>query len=171
MKFSTALAAVLAAGLTVQSVSAGPFEKAGLKKSTGKVLTSKQADKVRGGFRGDFGAVLDALGIDRSQGWRAVRAQIQEIGKDKIQETAQSLGLSLGRGSRSGELPSAEQRAAGREALLSRLGIDASASPEEIRAQLQSVGRQNIRAAGEGLGLANGARSGGRGFSRIQGRR
>jgi len=56
-------------GTTVDMARAGPFEKAGLSKSAGKVLTDRQADKVRGGFGGDraqmqevMAAVLASLG-------------------------------------------------------------------------------------------------------------
>ncbi len=53
--------------LTASSVdAASPFQKAGLSKNAGKVLTDKQADKVRGGFRGNEevrGIVLGLLGF------------------------------------------------------------------------------------------------------------
>ncbi len=168
MKRYLVLAAAVAIGICAHDAQAAdPFAKAGLKKNTGRVLTSSQAGKVRGGFRGEFGSVLEALGVDRSQGWEGVRAQLQSLGRDAIQAKTAELGITVGQHSGA----RAQRNTGNRETLLAALGIDSSLSKAEIRSQLQSIGRENIRAAAQASGITNGQRAGSRNRSRIQGRR
>ena len=69
--------------LTASSVdAASPFQKAGLSKNAGKVLTDKQADKVRGGFRGNEevrGILLGLLGLDDTATRDDMRSAFQGI--------------------------------------------------------------------------------------------
>ena len=69
--------------LTASSVdAASPFQKAGLSKNAGKVLTDKQADKVRGGFRGNEevrGILLGLLGLDDTANRDDMRSAFQGI--------------------------------------------------------------------------------------------
>ena len=69
--------------LTASSVdAASPFQKAGLSKNAGKVLTDKQADKVRGGFRGNEevrGILLGLLGLDDTAKRDDMRSAFQGI--------------------------------------------------------------------------------------------
>ncbi len=68
---------------TASSVdAASPFQKAGLSKNAGKVLTDKQADKVRGGFRGNEevrGILLGLLGLDDTATRDDMRSAFQGI--------------------------------------------------------------------------------------------
>jgi len=87
-------------GMTADPAQAGPFEKAGLSKTTGKVLTDKEADNVRGGFRGRLrgneemqairDAVFESLGVDTSLSREEIRAQLQEIGREAVREAMQA---------------------------------------------------------------------------------
>jgi len=88
-------------GTTADSARAGPFEKAGLSKSAGKVLTDKQADKVRGGFGGGaekqqvMAAVLASLGYaDRD----ALRAAMQNgtINREAMRDAMTAAMADLG---------------------------------------------------------------------------
>ncbi len=69
--------------LTASSVdAASPFQKAGLSKNAGKVLTDKQADNVRGGFRGNEevrGILLGLLGLDDTATRDDMRSAFQGI--------------------------------------------------------------------------------------------
>jgi hypothetical protein len=86
-------------GMTVRTAQAGPFEKAGLTKSTGRTLSDQQADKVRGGFRGgmDMSAVLEVLGIDPSLDRDAVRTQLQALGRDAVRAAIEEAGIDIQR--------------------------------------------------------------------------
>lgn len=88
-------------GMTAASAhAAGPFEKAGLSKKAGKVLTDKEADQVRGGFRGarseEMRAVMESvmasLGVDTSGGRESVRTQLEAAGitRDAVRTAMQA---------------------------------------------------------------------------------
>lgn len=113
------------AGLLVLSIApanaASPFEKAGLSKNAGKVMTSKQADNVRGGFRdgGQMLTVLASLGVDTSGSREAIRAQIQAIGRDAIRAAMTEAGVTP---PQAGSRPARPQGASARQGARSRTG-------------------------------------------------
>jgi len=93
--------------MTAALAQAGPFEKAGLAKSAGKVLTDQQADQVRGGFRGAHSeevkagmqaAISEVLGVDvtgmsREEGRPLLGGVDRSLIRDAMQAAMQEAGI------------------------------------------------------------------------------
>lgn len=76
---------------------AGPFEKAGLTADAGRKLSDKEADQVRGGFRG--GRMEETLaillpGVDTSSLTRQeIHQQLQSLGRSEIHARLEAAGI------------------------------------------------------------------------------
>ena len=102
-------------GMTANLAQAGPFEKAGLSKSAGRTLTDKEADTVRGGFRGggemfaqmqEIMAGLLGVSVEdlAAMSRETKMAKMQGIGRDAIKAAMTEAGF---------ERPEMGQRRAG----------------------------------------------------------
>ena len=99
------IAGLVICGMTANLAQAGPFEKAGLSKSAGRTLTDKEADTVRGGFRGgnsemfaqmqEIMAGLLKVDVDTlaAMSREDHRAAMQTIGRDAIKAAMDAAGF------------------------------------------------------------------------------